>query len=164
MKIYRILWPSGSSKTIESMELSSTYFSFGPTTLGLSWDFNEIVTLSENFGGSGWKMGLMEAFQNTFVSCGLSDLGYSGPKFTWSNGKEGNKFSNKGLDRAVANYSWCGLYPEVEVTVGTTLWLDHSQIFLLLKGTGHNMPKQRLLYYEAGWSLDQKCRDIIDQK
>jgi hypothetical protein len=97
------------------------------------------VTLSEKFGGSRWQKRLMEAFQNTLASCGLSDLGYKGPKFTWSNGREGDDFTKERLDKAVANHSWCGLYPEAKVTVGTILWSDHSPIFFQLKGTEHSM-------------------------
>jgi hypothetical protein len=45
-------------------------------------DFNEIICLSEKFGGKRQQRGLMEAFQNTLVDCGLLDMGYWGPNFT----------------------------------------------------------------------------------
>jgi len=38
--------------------------------------------------------------------CNLSDLGFSGPKYTWCNGKYGDDFSRERLDRAVANVEW----------------------------------------------------------
>ena len=46
-------------------------------------DFNEILTLEEKWGGRGHPNSQMEAFQQTLENCGLSDLGYWGPKFTW---------------------------------------------------------------------------------
>lgn len=72
-------------------------------------DFNEILSLFEKFGGNGRQQGLMEAFQNTLVDCGLSDMGNRGPKFTWSNCQEGAGFIKERLDRVVANQEWCGL-------------------------------------------------------
>jgi exonuclease III len=48
-------------------------------------DFNEILTLEEKWGGGGRPNSQMEAFRQTLENCGLSDLGYRGPKFTWSN-------------------------------------------------------------------------------
>jgi hypothetical protein len=52
-------------------------------------DFNEIFSLDEKYGGSGCQRELMENFQRTLDECGLSELGYQGPNFTWNNSKEG---------------------------------------------------------------------------
>jgi hypothetical protein len=48
-------------------------------------DFNEIVTLSKNCGGSGRSSSQMQAFQQALESCDLLDLGFNGPKFTCTN-------------------------------------------------------------------------------
>ena len=37
----------------------------------------------------------MENFQNTLEACGLSDLGYKGPKYTWNNGRVGAEFTKE---------------------------------------------------------------------
>jgi exonuclease III len=48
-------------------------------------DFNEVVDLSEIWGARGRARSQMTAFQNALENCGLADLGFSGPKFTWTN-------------------------------------------------------------------------------
>jgi hypothetical protein len=57
----------------------------------LSWvcvgDFNEILDLTEKFGGGGRPRGQMEAFKQTLEDCYLYDLGYRGPRFTWNNNR-----------------------------------------------------------------------------
>ena len=78
-------------------------------------DFNEILDLTKKFGGCGSQRSLMEAFQNTLEFCKLFELDFRGPRFTWTNGKEGLEFRKEKLDRAVANREWLALYQRVEV-------------------------------------------------
>ena len=61
-------------------------------------------------------------------------MGYKGPKFTWSNCREGGEFIKERLDRVVANKDWCALFEKAEVLVGTALCSDHAPIFLFLGG------------------------------
>ena len=46
----------------------------------------------------------MGNFQNTLEACGLSDLGFKGPKYTWNKGREGANFMNERLDKGLANW------------------------------------------------------------
>ncbi|KAK2652482.1 hypothetical protein Ddye_012359 [Dipteronia dyeriana] len=52
-------------------------------------DFNEILDDSEKKGGSQHRSSMMDAFRCALDDCGLQDLGFSGPEFTWSNKREG---------------------------------------------------------------------------
>jgi hypothetical protein len=45
----------------------------------------------------------MEDFQRILEDCLLSDLGFSRPKFTWSNERDDEAFTQERLDRVVAN-------------------------------------------------------------
>lgn len=46
----------------------------------------------------------MESFSKALQDSELFDMGYKGPKFTWSNNMEGLDFTKKKrLDRVVAN-------------------------------------------------------------
>ena len=38
------------------------------------------------------------AFQRVLEDCGLYDLGFMGPKFTWTNGRSGEHFVQERLD------------------------------------------------------------------
>jgi hypothetical protein len=55
----------------------------------------------------------MKAFRDVLQDCSLSDLGFQGSLFTWTNGREGDDFIKERLDRAVANHEWC-----VEASLG----------------------------------------------
>jgi exonuclease III len=127
-------------------------------------DFNEILSADEKYGGSRRQRGLMENFQNTLEVCGLSDLGFWGPKYTWFNGKQGADFTKERLDRAVANGDWCELHHEMEVVVGVTLCSDHLPIFVSIKGRITKPKYPRKFRYEAGWELRAKCRELVASK
>ncbi|XP_059441902.1 uncharacterized protein LOC132174228 [Corylus avellana] len=75
---------------------------------GIPWpclgDFNEIVAQEEKSGSALRRVGEMELFRGALEECRLSDLGFTGPKFTWTN------------CRAVANKEWCVLHQTVEKT------------------------------------------------
>ncbi|KAK3218381.1 hypothetical protein Dsin_012351 [Dipteronia sinensis] len=48
-------------------------------------EFNEILFMSEKMGGVSRQEVLMDNFRDVLEDCGLRDLGYFGPRFTWSN-------------------------------------------------------------------------------
>jgi hypothetical protein len=45
----------------------------------------------------------MELFRTALEQCNLSDLGYKGSRFTWTNCQPGGNFVKVHLDHAVAN-------------------------------------------------------------
>jgi hypothetical protein len=57
----------------------------------------------------------MEAFQQALDDCRLFDLGFSGSKFTWFNGRARNEAINERLDRGLANSAWLEVYDLTEV-------------------------------------------------
>ena len=69
-------------------------------------DFNEVVSLSEKLGGGGRSSSQMRDFQLALEEFNLVDQGYWGPKYTWSNYREGYEFTKERLDRGVANNEW----------------------------------------------------------
>jgi hypothetical protein len=124
-------------------------------------DFNEILSANEKYGGRRRQRGVMENFQKTLEACGLSDLGYKEPKYTWNNGHEGAEFTKERLDRVVANGSWGEMHHGLEVTIRVTLCSDHLPIIVTLSDRS-SMPKRpRNFRFEGSWELHAKCRDII---
>lgn len=87
-----------------------------------------------------------------FSNCELSDLGYKGPKFTWSNCQDSQTFIKERLDRGVANSGWCDLYPVAELIVEATT-SDHAVLIMYLGGLPHGTKKQRWFRYEARWMM-----------
>lgn len=93
----------------------------------------------------------MEAFRWTLEATCLLDLGWTGNKFTWSNGHEGITFIKERLDRVVANHAWVNMFQEVGVEVLGTWVLDQKPLFLDAKGRGDRQYKRRIFRYEMSW-------------
>ncbi|XP_058189471.1 uncharacterized protein LOC131307071 [Rhododendron vialii] len=58
-------------------------------------------------------------FADHVNNCNLVDLGFSGPKFTWNNGRKGMANVQKRLDRALCNEEWRNLFPEGHLKLNT---------------------------------------------
>jgi hypothetical protein len=123
-------------------------------------DFNEIVSLSEKWGGGGRANSQMRNFQDALTTCELSDLGFRGPKYTWSNCQEGQNLIKERLDRGVANSAWCELFPAAEVLVDFSWNSDHALLILKLRGQ-QQYRARRSFRYEASWALDKEYKNLI---
>jgi endonuclease/exonuclease/phosphatase family metal-dependent hydrolase len=51
----------------------------------------------------------MNAFRNIIKNCGLFDLGFSGPVYTWTNKRFASKPTYECLDRCLVNSDWCDM-------------------------------------------------------
>ena len=52
----------------------------------------------------------MQNFHDVLDQCGFTDLGYSGPDYTWHGHRRGEMIWEH-LDRGVANYEWLAKFP-----------------------------------------------------
>jgi hypothetical protein len=57
----------------------------------------------------------MELFRDCLDECNLVDLGFSGPKYTWSNRQDAQCNIRVRLDRAVANGAFLNLFADCSV-------------------------------------------------
>lgn len=151
------------TKRVESWSLLRYIARMEPGPWVCIGDFNEIICLDEKYGGSGRQRSLMEAFQQALEVCELSDLGYRGPKYTWSNYREGGDFMKERLDRAVANRGWCDIFHDAELVIGAVVWSDHFPLFLTFHNSGGRHKGRHTFKYEAGWELDGTCRTLIQK-
>jgi hypothetical protein len=74
------------AKKKESWALLRHVSHFQPSPWLCVRDFNEVVQMSEIQGTNYRPRWQMEDFQRGLEDSGLHDLGFQGPKFTWSNG------------------------------------------------------------------------------
>ncbi|XP_035544647.1 uncharacterized protein LOC118348029 [Juglans regia] len=91
----------------------------------------------------------MERFREAIERYGLSDLGYQGSKFTWSNNREYCVFTKERLDRGFVNLSLVLLFEFSSVLTLPTQSSDHSPI--LIKLSQHqftNVQGSKLFRYE----------------
>lgn len=76
-------------------------------------DLNDTVSQDESNSNTADNHGSQRRrFGERINRCKLGDLGYSGSKFTWSNGREGLANIKKRLDRALSNSEWRTQFPE----------------------------------------------------
>jgi hypothetical protein len=95
--------------------------------------------------------------------CGLSDLGFLGPKFTWTNGQQGGNFLQERLDRAVANCAWCALFHNREVRVLAARTSDHNPVMVsVFESADKRLSFHSRFKFEAHWLADAECLGVID--
>jgi hypothetical protein len=78
----------------------------------------------------------MYAFRAFVKQCGLFDLGYSGPAYTWTNRRFSSKPTFERLDRCLVNAEWCAAFPVSNVynmPIVHTM-SDHAAILLSTDG------------------------------
>lgn len=125
-------------------------------------DFNEIVEHGEKWGRATRARDLMEDFKGALTECRLSDLGASGPKFTWYNKRRGSDFMKKRLDRAIVNKLWCEFFPHAEVAVLANRASDHNPLLLTLNAcAGGAVNMRRPFRYEARWSKLGGFKEVV---
>lgn len=101
----------------------------------------------------------MQQFRDALDDCGLMDLGYRGPKFTWfrRNGEEAGIFER--LDRGVANPAWINTFHEGYVQHLTAASSDHRPIILRTKN--RDKGKNRPFRFESMWVGSEGCEDAV---
>lgn len=75
----------------------------------------------------------MDGFKDALDVCGLIDLGFKERTWTFEKKVAGGTYTCVRLDRAVAEPSWCALFPSAEVLNVTAACSDHGPIVLQLK-------------------------------
>jgi hypothetical protein len=141
---------------------------FLSASISLPWlcmgDFNEIMDESERSGELRSSRGHMMNFRETMDFCRLQDLGFSGPKYTWCNRREGLDFLEERLDRSFANQEWFNIFPDVQMQVTPACSSDHYPLFLPLLHAGRNRQKKpRRFLYESCWGKHLQPRELVRQ-
>jgi hypothetical protein len=124
-------------------------------------DYNEILNLSEQKGAVSKTRGQMEDFQKAFEECRLCDLGFSGPKFTWSNGRDGEAFTQERLDRAAANTEWCEYFTEVNVAVLARRSSDHNPLVVSFAKNINEGRRTHQFRVEESWKVHPEYKEVV---
>ncbi|XXG51262.1 hypothetical protein AAC387_Pa02g5076 [Persea americana] len=113
-------------------------------------DVNCILVRSEKRGGFDFiQSPAVRDFQNFTITCSLTDMGFIGQPFTWSNMRSGNSRILERLDRGFASENWFVLFPDWFLHHLPRIGSDHCP--LLLAKTHTPEPRQRLFRYENMW-------------
>ena len=113
----------------ENLKLIATLHDLPWALMG---DFNEVITEEEKAGGNPICQRRVRAILDCMNECQMMDLGFSGPKFTWTNKRELGGLIQCRLDRVWANPVWKSSFPEANVTHLARVNLDHCPLLLNL--------------------------------
>ena len=91
------------SRMVESWQLLTSLSGVSPLPWLIIGDFNEIRRNSEKEGGASQPKQQMARFNNVINSCGLVEVDFIGPKFTWIYQISDGYQIRERLDRALVN-------------------------------------------------------------
>ena len=86
----------------------------------------------EHYGSTKRSDAQMELFRDCLDACNLTDLGFSGLKFTWSNKQDAQCNIRVRLDRAVASVASSNLFEGCNVENLITTTSDHYVVLISL--------------------------------
>ena len=101
-------------------------------------DFNEVLCGEDKFGGSQINLNRAMDFKACLDTCRFVDLGFAGPKYTWSNKRQITDLILERIDRCFANSLWRILYPEAIVTHLPRTFSDHHPVLIELSRPNPN--------------------------
>ena len=105
-------------------------------------DFNDMIFKDEKMDGLPLNKTRIAAFKNYMDKCGLMDLSFQGPRFTWTNKSPAwNGLIQEQLDRGLGNAEWKLLFPMVEIHHLPRVKSDHCPIMLLTDLCERKSPK-----------------------
>lgn len=97
----------------------------------LGGDFNDILSQDEKWGGRVINHARVSPFLSYINHCNLIDLGFKGPKYTWSNLRQRSSgLILEGLDRCFSNNLWLEKYPNTSVTHLPRIYSDHNPLLI----------------------------------
>ena len=98
----------------------------------IAGDFNETLTAEDKFGDRAVGVNSSLRFKEYLDNCNMIDIGFSGPRFTWTNKREVQALIQVRLDRFFVNPSWFLLYPEARVMHLARCHSDHCPVMIEL--------------------------------
>ncbi|CAM8880738.1 unnamed protein product [Rhodiola kirilowii] len=123
-------------------------------------DFNEVLCDEEVCRIRPRQLWHMNNFRGHMEDCGLSDMGFRGFLFTFTNHREGDREVRARLDRAVANGEWRNLHPKAEVRHLHLHTSDHQAIIVNTMGECE-IKKKELFRFEAMWLDHPGLEDLM---
>ena len=122
-------------------------------------DLNSISTKAKKKGGRSLGEGSLRTFRAFVDNVAAIDLGFSGPRFIWTNRRVSWANIRERLDRGICNVDWQSLFPCVGVKHLTTPNSDHNAILL---DTHMEFEKGiRPFCFEAMWTKEDSSEEVV---
>jgi len=124
-------------------------------------DMNELMHPNEKAGSGRPNISHINMLCDYVKQCGLLDLGYNGPAYTWTNKRFNSSPNFQRLDRSLMNIAWCTKYPQTAVYHLPMVQGDHAPILTMMHST---RPKTNPLFrFENWWLLEQDFNEVAKQ-
>ena len=132
--------------------------------ISLPWvlmgDFNDMTSNDEKLGGLLVNRSRISAFRNCIDNCGLIDLGFHGPCFTWTNKSPVWQTTIKERwDRGLGNAEWLMLFPSAQIHHLPRVKSDHCPI--LLDTNPFERKPSKPFWFEQMWLTDPTFPSLI---
>ena len=124
-------------------------------------DFNEVLSSEDKYGGNQINLNRAMEFKDCLDNCNFLDLGFAGPKFTWTNKRPLTNLILERLDRCFANPRWRMLYPEATVTHLPRTFLDHCPVLIEVIGSRTNVVNKPF-YFHTMWLLHPQFPKVVE--
>ena len=128
----------------------------------LAGDFNEPLSEDDKFGGRAMIVSRSLLFKECLDKCNMIDIGFSSPRFTWTNRRKFQALIQERIDGVFVNPSWCLLYSEARVVHLTRCHSDHCPILLEMQPR-INMGRKRLFIFQTCWLSEPSFPPIVSQ-
>ena len=114
-------------------------------------------------GGSNRTRQQIKYFVNTINCCGLKEVRFMRPLFTWLYLKEDGSQIRERLDRALATMEWFHLFPMATLTHLSSSASNHSPLILQLFVKPRKKRMGRVFQFESMWLKDPRCDVIVEE-
>lgn len=131
----------------------------GPWCVG--GDFNVIADIEEKLGGKAHRMYKSLEFINYMDNCGVTDIGFTSPKFTWCNNRRIKKRVWKRFNRVFINDLWAQRFQNSTIRHPVRTGSDHRPFLMKSFQPGHkNIKYFRFLNF---WIKQPGFFDIVKE-
>ena len=121
-------------------------------------DLNSISLLADKSGGR-FNGGSSKNFIGFIENVGAIDLGFRGPRFTWSNKRVRWANIRERLDRGLCNVEWQSLFPKAGIKHLSAPNSDHNPI--ILDTHLDNTSGSRPFRFKAMWVSDESSAKVV---
>ena len=124
-------------------------------------NFNDMLAEDEKMGGLPLNKNRLNAFRDCINSCGLMNLGFHGPKFTWTyKNPIWHQNIKERLDRGLGNTEWNILFPRSEIHHLPRTKSDHCPILLESEPPTYKLKKP--YKFEKMWLTDPSFLTLVE--
>ena len=123
-------------------------------------DFNEILCGNDKLRGRLINFNRALEFKTCLDDCNFLDLGFSRPKFTWSNLRQVTDLILEHIDRCFANPSWRILFPKASVTHLPRVFFDYCPVLLELTRPSPILAKKPFRFHTM-WIHHWEFPDVV---